>query len=74
MARDAIQYVTEVFISKEGSVGVPERYLGIDIEKIQVADGRMMWSTSPCSYINNAIWVVEDLFVEDSFDGGLKKK
>ena len=55
-------------------MGVPERYLGIDIEKIQVADGRMMWSTSPCSYTNNAIWVVEDLFVEDSFDGGLKKK
>eukprot|EP00957_Ditylum_brightwellii_P075273 5720019-Ditylum_brightwellii.AAC.1 len=40
-ARDAIQQITEVFMAKEGSVGVPERYLGADIEKIQVASGRM---------------------------------
>eukprot|EP00957_Ditylum_brightwellii_P046666 3541930-Ditylum_brightwellii.AAC.1 len=55
-------------------MGVPERYLVIDIEKIQEACGRMVWSTSPCSYIKNAIWVVEDLIVEDGIDGGLKKK
>eukprot|EP00957_Ditylum_brightwellii_P082863 6299882-Ditylum_brightwellii.AAC.1 len=40
-ARDAIQQITEVFAAKEGGVGVPERYLGTDIEKIQAADGRM---------------------------------
>eukprot|EP00957_Ditylum_brightwellii_P045788 3473622-Ditylum_brightwellii.AAC.1 len=55
-------------------MGVPERYLGADIEKIQAADGKMVWSTSPCSYIKNAIWVVKDLFANDDFDGGLKKK
>eukprot|EP00957_Ditylum_brightwellii_P067326 5109953-Ditylum_brightwellii.AAC.1 len=73
-ARDAIQQVTEVFTAKEGSAGVPERYLGADIEKIQAADGRMVWSTSPCLYIKNAAHIIEDLFVEDGFDGGLKKK
>eukprot|EP00957_Ditylum_brightwellii_P060076 4562037-Ditylum_brightwellii.AAC.1 len=58
-ARDAIQQVTEVFTAKEGSMGVLEKYLGTDIEKIQAVHGRM---------------AVEDLFVEDGFDGGLKKK
>eukprot|EP00957_Ditylum_brightwellii_P045446 3445118-Ditylum_brightwellii.AAC.1 len=61
-------------MAKEGSVGVPERYLGTDIEKIQAADGSMMWATSPCSYIKNTIQVVEDLLVEDGFDSGPKKK
>eukprot|EP00957_Ditylum_brightwellii_P101142 7707989-Ditylum_brightwellii.AAC.1 len=61
-------------MSKEGSVGVPERYLGTDIEKIQAVDGRKVSSTSPCLYIKNAIWVVEDLFVEDVFDSDLKRK
>eukprot|EP00957_Ditylum_brightwellii_P065160 4942498-Ditylum_brightwellii.AAC.1 len=73
-ARDAIQQVTEAFMAKEGRVGVPERYLGTVIEKIQAADGSMVWSTSPRSYIKNAIWVVENLFVEDGSGGGLKKK
>eukprot|EP00957_Ditylum_brightwellii_P104521 7963813-Ditylum_brightwellii.AAC.1 len=41
-ARDAMQQVTEVFMAKEGSVGMPERYLDVDIEKIQVAEGRMI--------------------------------
>eukprot|EP00957_Ditylum_brightwellii_P195840 14920808-Ditylum_brightwellii.AAC.1 len=72
--RDAIQQITEVFTAKEGSVGVPERYLGADIEKIQAVDGRMVWSTSLRSYIKNAIQEVEDLFMEDGFDGGLKRK
>eukprot|EP00957_Ditylum_brightwellii_P046365 3519198-Ditylum_brightwellii.AAC.1 len=61
-------------MAKEEGMGVLERYLGTDIEKIQAADGRMVWATSPCSYIKNAICVVKDLFMEDSFDGGLQKK
>eukprot|EP00957_Ditylum_brightwellii_P150858 11487110-Ditylum_brightwellii.AAC.1 len=73
-ARDGIQQIIKVFIAKEGIVGVPQRYLGTDIEKIQAADERMVWSTSPHSYIKNAIRVVEDLFAEDGFDDCLKKK
>eukprot|EP00957_Ditylum_brightwellii_P142694 10872364-Ditylum_brightwellii.AAC.1 len=55
-------------------MGVPKKHLDADIEKIQAANGRMVWSISPCSCIKNAIQLVEDLFVEDGFDGGLKKK
>eukprot|EP00957_Ditylum_brightwellii_P044271 3358524-Ditylum_brightwellii.AAC.1 len=34
----------------------------------------MIWSTSPYTYINNIIKVVEGLLIEDRDEGKLKKK
>jgi len=53
-------------VLKEGSVGPPSRYLGADISKFQLYDGRECWAMSPDSYIKSAIKVVEDLLAEDN--------
>eukprot|EP00957_Ditylum_brightwellii_P017094 1288902-Ditylum_brightwellii.AAC.1 len=54
-SRDAIEQIREAFMAKEGGMGMPERYLGTDIKKIQATDGQILWATLPCSYIKNAM-------------------
>jgi hypothetical protein len=44
---------------KDSSIKPPEIYLGADVAKIQLPDGREVWSTSPWTYVKNSILVVE---------------
>jgi hypothetical protein len=37
----------------------------VNIEKVQMPDGREVWASLPRDYVKNAIKTVEDLFKED---------
>eukprot|EP00957_Ditylum_brightwellii_P061657 4678322-Ditylum_brightwellii.AAC.1 len=72
--KNAIKEISNVFITKEGSLGKSKRYIDIDADQTQTVDDRMIWSTSSWAYVRNVIKIVEDLILEDSHDVGLKKK
>jgi hypothetical protein len=40
-------------------------YLGANVRKVQMPDGREVWATSPCNYVKNAIKTVKGLLAED---------
>ena len=71
-ATECIQEITNFFKAKDGSIKPPELYLGADVTKIQLPDGREVWSTSPRTYVKNSILVVERLLQEDG-DGYVLK-
>jgi hypothetical protein len=58
-AQDAIMEITAFLKAKDGSIKPPEIYLGANVEKIQLPDGREVWSTSPQTYVKNSILVIE---------------
>ena len=58
---------------KPESVKEPDIYLGANIEKIQLPDGRSEWSMSSRTYVKNAIKIVEDLLTEDEDEGSMKQ-
>ena len=60
-----MQALGEVYELKEGSVKEPDIYLGANVEKVQLPDGRSVWAMSPKTYVKNSIKVVEDLLVAD---------
>jgi hypothetical protein len=60
-AKKAIKEITEFYQAKEGSVKLPEIYLGANISKMQLPDGREVWTTSPKAYVKNLLLVVERL-------------
>ena len=47
--------LAEVYRLKDGSVGEPERYLGANIEKVELDDGSVAWSMTSREYATNAI-------------------
>jgi len=46
---------------KEGSVGPPNRYLGANVERVQLGDGRETWAMSSKDYITSAVANVESM-------------
>ena len=50
---------------KPESVKVPDIYLGANMEKVQLPDGKVEWAMGSRSYVKNAIKVVEALVTED---------
>ena len=58
-AEEAIKEITTFFKAKDGSIKPPEIYLGANIAKIDLPDGREVWSTSPRTYVKNSILVIE---------------
>ena len=64
-AEDVINEITTFFKAKDGSIRPPEIYLGANIAKMQLPDGREVWTTSPRTYVKNSILVVERLLEED---------
>ena len=40
--------------------GPPDRYLGANVEKVQLKDGRVVWSTKFVDYLNRAIENVDN--------------
>ena len=71
-AKVAIEEITEFYRAKDGSVKPPEIYLGANISKMQLPDGREVWTTSPKAYVKNSLLVVERLLTEDG-DGYVLK-
>ena len=64
-ATDVIKEITEFHRSKEGSKKPPDIYLGANIMKVQMLDGREVWGSSSREYLNNAIITVKRLLEED---------
>ena len=52
--------LSEVYRLKDSSVGEPERYLGANIEKVQLDDGSVEWSMTSREYVTNVIQNSED--------------
>ena len=50
---------------KENSVGEPDRYLGANIDRVQLKDGRIVWSMTSKDYVINAIRNLEDMLEKE---------
>ena len=57
--------LAEVYRLKDGSVGEPDRYIGANIERIQLDDGSVAWSMTSSEYVTNAIQNLEDTLARD---------
>ena len=62
----------QLYELKPDSVKEPDLYLGANVEKFQLPNGRTEWCMSSRSYVKNAIKVVEALMVEDDPEMKLK--
>ena len=54
------------FYRLKDGVGSPSRYLGANIEKVQLEDGREVWSMTCVDYIKGAIKSVNDMLEKDN--------
>lgn len=52
--------LSKIYRLKEGSVGKPERYLGANVGKYQLPDGRESWSVSARDYLKTAVTNIEE--------------
>jgi Reverse transcriptase (RNA-dependent DNA polymerase) len=52
---EIMKMIAEAYRLKEGSVMEPKIYLGADISKIQMADGRECWAMSAEGYVRSAV-------------------
>ena len=50
----------------KGGFGPPERYLGANVEKVQLKDGRVVWYTNCVDYLNSAIEFFDNLLGVDN--------
>ena len=57
---------------KPESVKQLDIYLGANLDKVQLPDGRSEWSMSPRTYVKNAIKIVENLLAEDGDETGMR--
>ncbi len=70
-----IDAIGEYYKVKPGSDNKePDIYLGVNVKKVQMPDGREVWATSPHDDIKNAIKTVEGLLGEDREGYVLKNK
>ncbi len=69
-----IDAIGEYYKVKPNGDKEPEIYLGANVEKVQMPDGREVWATSPRDYVKNAIKIVERLLEEDGEGYVLKNK
>jgi hypothetical protein len=69
-----IDAIGKYYKVKPGSDKEPDIYLGANVEKVQMPDGRKVWATSPCDYVKNAIKTVKGLLAEDGEGYVLKNK
>jgi hypothetical protein len=69
-----IDAIGEYYKVKPGSDKEPDIYLGANVEKVQMPDGREVWASSPRDYVKNAIKTVESLFEEDGEGYVLKNR
>jgi Reverse transcriptase (RNA-dependent DNA polymerase) len=55
----------KLYEMKPESVREPELYLGANMEKVQLPDGRSEWAMTSRTYVKNAVKTVENLLAED---------
>ena len=53
-----MQQLESVYRLKD-KAGTPDRYLGANIDKVQLSDGHIAWSMSSQEYLKNAITNLE---------------
>jgi hypothetical protein len=63
--KSIMDHLASKYRLKEGSVKQPEKYLGANIGKWTLDDGRCVWSMSAKSYINSAVSNVENRLKND---------
>ena len=56
--------LNDIYRLKDGT-GEPDRYLGANVEKVQLEDGRMAWSMTCTDYLKGAIQNVDTILKED---------
>ena len=64
-ATEVITDITSFYKAKDVSIKPPNIYLGENIDKIQMPDGREVRGSSSRDYVKNEITTVERLFEED---------
>ena len=64
-ATDVIKEITALYRAKEGSIMQPDIYLGANMTKVKMPDGREIWGSSSRGYGKNAVITVKRLFEED---------
>ena len=64
-ATEVITDINSFYKAKKGSIKPPDIYLGANIDKIQMPDGREVWGLYLRDYVKNAIITVERIFEED---------
>ncbi len=69
---DILVFAKEPKVLKPESVHEPDIYLGANVEKVQLPNGKVEWSMGSKTYVKNAIRVVEALIVEDDPEAKLK--
>ena len=57
---------------KPESVRKPNIYLGADMEKVQLPNGKLEWAMGSKSYVKNAVKVIKALIAEDDPEARLK--
>ena len=57
--------LNNIYRLKDG-VGSPKRYLGANIDKVQLQDGRTSWSMSCTDYLRGAVKNVDEMLKEDN--------
>ena len=60
-----IDKIGEVYEIKEGSAGAPSTYLGAQVYRHSLPDGRSAWAMSSEKYAKNAVRTVKELLRED---------
>ena len=45
-----IDAMESIYVTKQGSIVPPDRYLGENIEKVQTQEGKVMWVTHSGDY------------------------
>ena len=64
-SRKIMEQINESFEVKPESIGPPSTYLGAQIYRHNLPDGRQAWGMTSEKYIKNAIRTVEDMLDED---------
>ena len=57
--------IAKLYRLKGDSIGEPERYLGANIEKVQINDGTVVFSMNCVDYVTNAIANLENTIQRD---------
>ena len=70
--RHVMDDLGKLYEMKPESVREPELYLGANMEKVQLPDGRSEWAMTSRTYVKNAIKVVENLLAEDGEETRMK--
>jgi hypothetical protein len=60
-----ISALSNMYELKKESVGIPERYLGANVERVQLSDGRPVWAMTSKDYVTSAIRNVESMRKQD---------